>query len=261
MTGRRWSTEEFEILHTMNADGASECAIAKRLGRSVSAVTNHRGLAGLARPPKARLAAKRSGDTRYFTGEPCPRGHVAERFVSNGSCSVCERTMSDQRRLANPEKERAVGKVWRDKNLDRLRAQGRARRVKNIDKVRASLERWRLANPDYEKNRRQSNIQFRLAGALRCRLKMALRNKAKGGSAVRDLGCTSVELIERLESKFLPGMSWENYGFGADKWHIDHRRPLSSFDLTLREHVLQACHWTNLQPLWAIDNLRKGSRW
>ena len=50
-------------------------------------------------------------------------------------------------------------------------------------------------------------------------------------------------------------MAWKNYG----KWHIDHIIPLDSFDLTIREQLLEACHFTNLQPLWEEDNLKKGS--
>ena len=72
----------------------------------------------------------------------------------------------------------------------------------------------------------------------------------------KDLGCTIKELKIYLESKFQPGMTWENHGrFG---WHIDHEVPLSSFDLTDREQFLKACHYTNLQPLWWNENLSKG---
>jgi len=85
---------------------------------------------------------------------------------------------------------------------------------------------------------------------------MAIKKHSKTGSAVRDLGCSIDELKQHLESKFLPGMTWNNYGrFG---WHIDHIRPLSQFDLTNPEQLKIACHYTNLQPLWWRDNLSKG---
>jgi HNH endonuclease. len=54
-------------------------------------------------------------------------------------------------------------------------------------------------------------------------------------------------------------MSWDNYG--RDGWHIDHIRPCASFDLTDPEQQRQCFHYTNLQPLWAADNIRKGAKW
>lgn len=71
------------------------------------------------------------------------------------------------------------------------------------------------------------------------------------------IGCSPGFLRNHLESLFLPGMSWENRG----EWHIDHIVPLSWWDLEHhREHLLIANHWTNLQPLWSTDNIRKGNR-
>jgi len=61
-----------------------------------------------------------------------------------------------------------------------------------------------------------------------------------------------------LESKFQPDMNWDNWA--SDGWHIDHIKPLASFDLTDREQLLIACHYTNLQPLWAKDNIAKSDK-
>jgi len=91
---------------------------------------------------------------------------------------------------------------------------------------------------------------------LRLRLYHALNHNFKSGSAVRDLGCSISGLKLHLESKFQPDMTWDNYG----EWHIDHIKPLSKFDLTDRDQLLEACHYTNLQPLWAEENLKKGNR-
>jgi len=93
---------------------------------------------------------------------------------------------------------------------------------------------------------------------LRSRLYKALQGNFKNGSAVTDLGCSIDELKMHLESKFQYGMNWDNWSF--EGWHIDHIVPLASFDLTDRKQLLLACHYTNLQPLWAIDNLSKGDR-
>jgi hypothetical protein len=85
-----------------------------------------------------------------------------------------------------------------------------------------------------------------------------LKKNAKSGSAVRDLGCSIEQLKQHLESKFQTNMSWNNYG--PTGWHIDHIIPLSKFNLSIREELLKACHYTNLQPLWAIDNICKGNK-
>jgi hypothetical protein len=58
-----------------------------------------------------------------------------------------------------------------------------------------------------------------------------------------------------MESKFQPGMTWDNRG---KEWHIDHIIPLATFNLQDRRQFLVACHYTNLQPLWARDNMVKG---
>ena len=73
-----------------------------------------------------------------------------------------------------------------------------------------------------------------------------------------DLGCGISELILYLESKFQLGMTWENWSkYG---WHIDHIIPLSSFNLEVREELLKAVNYINLQPLWAKDNFSKGDK-
>jgi hypothetical protein len=113
--------------------------------------------------------------------------------------------------------------------------------------------------------RRKEDLDFRLRQALRSRLSVAVRGNFKSGSAVRDLGCTIPELRVWLEAKFYPRpetgevMSWSNYG--RHGWHVDHKRPLVSFDLTDREQLLEACNFKNLQPLWGEDNISKGGRW
>jgi len=64
------------------------------------------------------------------------------------------------------------------------------------------------------------------------------------------------EFVAHIERQFVSQMSWDNYGL----WHLDHIRPLASFDLSDRDQFLEAAHFSNYQPLWAGDNLRKGSR-
>lgn len=99
-------------------------------------------------------------------------------------------------------------------------------------------------------------LKERLTNNIRSRVSKIVSGSVKGSSAIKDLGCSIDELKSHLESKFQEEMSWDNYG----DWHIDHIKPLSSFDLTDLIQFKQACHYTNLQPLWAKDNLEKGSK-
>jgi hypothetical protein len=115
-----------------------------------------------------------------------------------------------------------------------------------------------------KKKRYKTDLQFRLAEVLRSRLKRALKKNIRTGSAVRDLGCSLDDLRIHLESKFycnkLTGevMCWENYG--PNGWHIDHKIPLSSFNLADTIELKKACHFSNLQPMWAEENKSKGNK-
>lgn len=130
---------------------------------------------------------------------------------------------------------------------------------RNRDEVNA---RWRDANPRHaERNRqrRAEDPEFRIKCNLSSRISSSLkaRNTKKSVKTIELFGCSPKELCTYLETKFTEGMTWKNYG----KWHVDHIRPCVSFNLLNVEEQRQCFHWTNLQPLWAIDNLRKNSRW
>lgn len=107
----------------------------------------------------------------------------------------------------------------------------------------------------YFVNRYNKNINFRLSEILRKRLRMAIKIGSKAGSAVKDLGCSIEDFKNYLEGKFEEGMNWNNWGIKG--WHIDHIKPLAHFDLSNRQQFLIACHYTNLQPLWALENIIK----
>jgi hypothetical protein len=133
---------------------------------------------------------------------------------------------------------------------------------------RNSSAKLRAKNPDgtqayrraYQVKRRNNDPAFKLADNMRTRIYQSLRAQLAGKrvSAVADLGCTMAEFVAHLEARFHPGMTWKNYG---TLWHIDHIRPLASFDLTDPAQQAAAAHFSNQQPLWAFDNLSKGSRW
>lgn len=82
------------------------------------------------------------------------------------------------------------------------------------------------------------------------------KNATKSKSTLELPGCELSFLKGYLESKFEAGMNWENHG----EWHIDHIKPCNSFNLVDIEEQKKCFHYTNLQPLWKLDNLSKGSK-
>jgi hypothetical protein len=127
-----------------------------------------------------------------------------------------------------------------------------------IDRV----TKFRKDNPEhfknYLKNRRILDINFKLSGNLRTRINQAIKINSKRGHTLDLLGCSIVFLKERLESQFKKGMTWDNWAL--DGWHIDHIYPCTSFDLTKKSEQKICFHWSNLQPLWAKDNLSKSAK-
>lgn len=145
-------------------------------------------------------------------------------------------------------KESETNKAWYKANRDHAIKQSKKYKTENKDKVKAYQKAYR-------RNRYATDPQYKLACSLRSRLGGAIKNIQKTGSAVKDLGCSIEDLIKHIESKFSSGMNWYNYG----KWELDHIKPISEFDLTDRVQFLEACHYSNLQPLWKRDNIRKSN--
>ena len=84
--------------------------------------------------------------------------------------------------------------------------------------------------------------------------------RSKGQRYSVSLGCTWQELVKYIEALFQPGMSWANYGNRPGLWNIDHRYPISKAYQQGPDAFKKACHYTNLQPMWAIDNIRKSNK-
>ena len=108
----------------------------------------------------------------------------------------------------------------------------------------------------YQRKKVKEDIRYRLTRNLRNRLYHALRTKnwKKNTNFTKYIGCTREELIVHLELKFTPDMNWSNYG----DWHIDHIIPLDSAGT--EEQLYQLCHYTNLQPMWALENIVKSNK-
>jgi hypothetical protein len=160
------------------------------------------------------------------------------------------------------DKSRPSGYCYTCRECYRIRAS--LRQKENRTKHNKQVFEWRQKNKEtfmlwrreYEKARRKSP-NVRIIKNLRVRIRQALINFKKTKTTEDLLGCTITQLRQHLESKFQPNMSWDNYGqFG---WHIDHIIPLSKFDLSDPTQLAKACHYTNLQPLWWQDNLKKSN--
>ncbi len=148
------------------------------------------------------------------------------------------------------------------KTEDRKKAEKQRR---EDPKVKAYRDSYRAdpSNKDKKnegaKERRKQDPMERLACNMRSRTSVALRQRRfnKNSKLKQYLGCSLAELKQHLESKFLAGMTWENYGFGSDKWNIDHIVPLYSASNEIE--IIALLHYQNLQPLWQPDNLIKGT--
>ena len=113
-------------------------------------------------------------------------------------------------------------------------------------------------NIKYQNDRCKVDPNFKLRKRLRTRLYNAITSQ-RGQKSNRTMvltGCTIPYLRGYLEGKFKEGMTWENYG----SWHVDHIKPCASFDLTKKEEQEKCFHYTNLQPLWALENIKKGKK-
>ena len=169
------------------------------------------------------------------------------------------------------------------KDKDQLRIERHEYYLKNRDKILEKSKCYSESHPEvrkaynvknrkklddynrsYVKERLATDVNFKLSLNLRNRLRTAINNNQKTGSAVRDLGCTIDELKAHLEKKFYSHpetgeeMTWENHGLYG--WHIDHIKPLSLFNLENRNELIEAVHFKNLQPLWRLDNIKKGAK-
>ena len=186
-------------------------------------------------------------------------------YTKGGREAPAERIYANLTNLTSEEKadrQREQALTWYHQNRTEDRTARRLEyvreyRIKNADVLRAK-DRARRPQKDARRDP--------LAVLLRDRIRKALAGRRKLGSAVRDLGCTIGELRTHLEAQFTEGMCWELMGRGpkdnprARFIEVDHIIPLASFDLTDREQFLEACHFTNLQPLWHEDNRAKGDR-
>jgi len=178
------------------------------------------------------------------------------------------RAASDPEFAAQLRKARSeAGTKWMDgmKKSDPARYADMIAQYKERQRI-YSRRRWQRAQYReqqyaWHRSRRRTCPEFKIAQYIRNRINQALRGKRKASSAFLLVGCSPDELRNHLESKFEPGMSWDNWGMGENDWQIDHVRPLASFPLSDPEQQKLAFHFSNLKPEWAKLNSSKNSEW
>lgn len=191
-----------------------------------------------------------------------------EQFIKDKSrkdgfsyiCKLCRNHQFKKYRQENKEKINDKSKKYNQENKEKVKACKEKYRLANKDKLSKKNKLYKILNREKINQRRKQsrscNVQQRIKNSLRARLWSAVKGVNKSNGTMQLVGCDISILIKYMESLFLEGMSWDNYG----KWHIDHIRPCSSFDLSDTEQQKICFNYKNLQPLWAEDNLRKGAK-
>jgi hypothetical protein len=178
--------------------------------------------------------------------EVCEFYNNKDRFDGKRpECKVCSNKQSTLYNQKNKEKVNGIKQKYVDNNKE---------------KVKQSKKEWFDKNPDYQNNwsyiKSNTDVLFKLKKNMRSRLGLFLkdRNVTKNNKTFHIIGCSPEFLKEYLEKQFVINMSWEN----RNEWHIDHVIPLSS--AKTEKEIYKLCHYTNLQPLWVEDNLKKSNK-
>ncbi|MDX1032798.1 HNH endonuclease [Sinorhizobium medicae] len=181
-------------------------------------------------------------------------------------------------RKNNPEKQKIASKNWYEENKEKAIAASAEWISKNPKKHKRSManwyqsnkeatkannDKWKRENPDKMReyanrsaSKRAEDPKYRLECAVKQGVRRGLLSGSKAGRRTFEvLGYSPDDLRRHLEKRFQPGMTWDNYG----EWHIDHEIPLSAFNYQTPDDIDFKRAWalSNLQPLWAFDNLSK----
>lgn len=164
----------------------------------------------------------------------------------------------------NKEKIKKTYLKWYQKNKENILIKSKEyyeiHKKKILKKVKNYYKKNRKKvieyNVKYRNKRRKSDIGIRLRDRLSKHIWDALKDNCKSNKTSVLIGCSIPKLKKHLEKQFKQGMNWNNYG----KWHVDHIKPCASYDLSKPEEQRKCFHYTNLQPLWAEENFRKGNK-
>lgn len=219
---------------------------------------------------KTAVERKREKNRRWRAAN---REHV--RQYSREYRKAQRERLNALKRAAYNHDRKVVKKAYYEHNRDRLLEQKREYylrkkgaikhyRERNKSKISDQNSRWHRKNRERvrerkrEYNRRRyKNPHNRIESNIRRRIGKLLRGTLKPDHSEALLGCCFEEFMNYITAQFKSGMSMENYG---RKWHIDHIMPCSAFDMSDEDQVRRCFHFTNLRPMWAKANMRKGSK-
>jgi hypothetical protein len=184
------------------------------------------------------------------------------KISKDGLSSNCKACYSEYDFYKRNERKKAKKKLREETKVDRLQKQKEKQKqyyidnkqkfkeyyIKNKTKLNKQRTKWHM-------ERYNSDSLFKMTSNLRSRTSNAFKKSRwnKNSSNIEMLGCSFETAHKHLERQFTKGMNWGNQG----EWHIDHIIPLAS--AKTEEDLINLCHYTNLQPLWAKDNLSKGA--
>jgi hypothetical protein len=183
------------------------------------------------------------------------------------SCKECDKEMSKKWVNKNltyvQERNKNYNKKYYKNNLDSIKERHKNYYINNTEFCKEKMLDFKKNNPnynkDYDKERKLIDPIYKLSIIVRGRINKFFKlNKINKKNNTFDIvGCSPIFLKEHIENKFTEGMSWDNHGVYG--WHIDHIIPLSS--AKTEEEIYKLCHYINLQPLWAKDNLKKSNKY
>lgn len=217
----------------------------------------------------SRKEAIEKGLKVYFTGKPCKYGHVSERRVNDRGCLECGKEHREQKKeyfkeyyQQNKEQIKESRKEYYQQNKEQIKEYGREYRGQNKEKIKEDQREYKEQNKEkineYNRNRYATDDNFKTLILCRSMLQRTLKatNSTKDTRTKEMLGYCNKQLKESIESKFLAGMSWDNYG----DWHIDHIYPVIRYikDGIEDPSIINALD--NLIPMWAEHNMEKGER-
>lgn len=164
--------------------------------------------------------------------------------------------------LIRREEKRIINGVY-ERKAERKRLASENKKKWMAEKGKEYRREWYRENrhkfKEYQKRYVTKSTNALLAQRLRTLIHVSLKGRGnKSASAIELTGCTILELKEHLESLFKPGMTWENHS--RNGWHIDHIKPCASFNLSDPEEQNICFHYSNLQPLWAEENIKKSNK-